>query len=186
MKRIDLLVIFLLSLCFLCDCGTKDQDAPAVEILSPEDGAILCNVQNISITAIDNKQVASIELFLDGSSVTTVEDSVLNYQWNTRFLPDNSEHQIYACAVDMENNIGYSDTISVKVFNNLDNTEIFIWFYDRMDKFFDPTINDSIDCAYYIEQILSASGYDYDLLEFLPPDLTPYKVGFILLGWERC
>ncbi len=171
---------------FLCFCKSKDQEPPVVELYLNPQSKVVGDICEISAIANDNKGVLKTEIFIDNQVVQTVDDSVCTYSWNTRNNPDNSVHKIFARAFDLEENEGFSDTVEVTVFNNLDNTEIFIWLFDRLDKFYDSTVNDSIDCAYWIERSLTAQGYSFDKLTFLPPDLSSYKVGFVTLGWERC
>lgn len=180
-----LLILSSVIIIFYSFCKSKDQEPPVVDILNPE-SKVVCNICEISAKAYDNQEISKIEIFLDNQIIQTANDSFCTYNWNTRNYPDNSVHKIHARAYDLEENEGFSDTVEVTVFNNLDNTEIFIWLFDRLDKFYDSTVNDSIDCAYWIASALTANGYSYDRLTFLPPDLSSYKIGFISLGWERC
>lgn len=62
----------------------------------------------------------------------------------------------------------------------------FIWLFDQGDKFVDPQIGDTIDCAYWIEQTLTANGHTYVTETYLPFDLNPYDVVFVTLGFFRC
>jgi len=175
-------VIFLM---LLWSCKSKDEESPVVKLVKPRE-RVVCNICEVLANANDNVGVVKTEIYLDNHVVQSADDSICVYQWNTRSVPDNSSHQIYACAYDLEGNKGYSDTVSVIAFNNLDNSEIFIWLYDHLDVFYDSTLQNSIDCAYWIEQTIIANGYNCDKLHFLPPDLSSYKVGFVTLGWERC
>lgn len=181
-----LLILISIIVVFYCFCKSKDNEPPVVEIILNPQGKVVCNIVEISAIADDNKGVSKIEILLDNQVIQTADDSFCTYNWNTRSHPDNSVHKIFAKAYDLEENEGFSDTIEVTVFNNLDNTEIFIWLVDRLDKFYDSTVNDSVDCAYWIERLLIANGYSCDRLTFLPPDLSSYKIGFVTLGWERC
>ncbi|MCX7994313.1 MAG: Ig-like domain-containing protein [candidate division WOR-3 bacterium] len=179
------LTLLLIVIIFHTFCRSRDREPPVVELLSPKSPQV-CNICTISAVASDNEQVSKIEIYINNQLVYSVEDSVCNFEWNTRNYPDNSIHKIFARALDLEENEGFSDTIAVTIFNNLDNTEIFIWLFDKLDKFYDPTIGDSVDCGYWLERTLTFHGYSYDILTFLPPDLTSYKIGFVTLGWERC
>ncbi|MEO0123384.1 MAG: Ig-like domain-containing protein [candidate division WOR-3 bacterium] len=168
-------------------CKSKiepDTEPPEVEILSPQ-SAVVANVCSIKVAAYDSSGISRVEIYLDNHLVQTADDSICMYQWDTRNVPDNSRHSIYAKAYDLEDNEGTSDILNVTAFNNLDNTEIFIWLFDQNDVFYDSNINKSIDCSYWLEQTIIVNGYSCDKLTFLPPDLSSYKVGFITLGWER-
>jgi hypothetical protein len=63
---------------------------------------------------------------------------------------------------------------------------VFIWNYDPVDKFYEPAINDSVDCAYWVEQTLDAAGHTFVTGMLLPTDLSGYDAVFALLGWYRC
>lgn len=185
LQKNRLLVLISVITIFCCFCKSKDQEPPVVEVLNPK-SKVVCNIVEISAKANDNQGISKIEIFLNNQIIQTANDSFCTYNWNTRNHPDNSVHKIFARAYDLEENEGFSDTVEVTVFNNLDNTEIFIWLFDRLDKFYDSTIHDSVDCAYWIERTLTANGYSYDRLTFLPPDLSSYRIGFVTIGWERC
>ena len=63
---------------------------------------------------------------------------------------------------------------------------VFIWNYDPLDKFYETAINDSVDCAYWVEQTLDAGGHTYVTDTLLPLDPSGYDAVFALLGWYRC
>jgi len=63
---------------------------------------------------------------------------------------------------------------------------VFIWNYDPLDRFYDNTIGDSVDCSYWVEQTLDANGHTYTKGTLLPSDLSAYDAVFALLGWYRC
>lgn len=184
-KRINIRIFLSLILLLFFSCGSKDEEPPEVEITKPVE-VVVCNICEVSAIARDNIEVVKIEIYLDNQLVQSAEDSICVYQWNTRSAPDNSSHIIYANVYDLEGNKGTSDTLKVITFNNLDSTEIFVWLYDQADIFYDSTLGLSVDCAYWIKQTIINNGYDCDVLNFLPPDLSSYKIGFVTLGWERC
>ncbi len=62
----------------------------------------------------------------------------------------------------------------------------FVWNFDPLDRFYDPEIEDSIDCAYWLERSLNETGHTAVVDTGLPEDLTPYDVVFVTLGWFRC
>jgi len=63
---------------------------------------------------------------------------------------------------------------------------VFIWNYDPLDRFYEPAVMDSVDCAYWVEQTLDSCGHTYVTDTLLPADLTGYDAVFALLGWFRC
>ena len=63
---------------------------------------------------------------------------------------------------------------------------VFVWNYDPLDKFYEPAVTDSVDCAYWIEQALDNCGHTYVTDTLLPTDLTGYDIVYALLGWFRC
>ncbi len=64
---------------------------------------------------------------------------------------------------------------------------ILVWNYDPEDKFYDQTVGDSIDCAWWVERDLQALGHNVTLSNYdLPADLAPYDAVFCLMGWYRC
>ena len=62
----------------------------------------------------------------------------------------------------------------------------FVWNFDPIDRFYDAEVGDSVDCAYWLEQTLSAIGHSVVVDTNLPQDLSPYDVVFVTLGWYRC
>lgn len=63
---------------------------------------------------------------------------------------------------------------------------VFVWNYDPLDKFYETAVNDSVDCAYWVEQTLDNCGHTYVTDTLLPIDPSGYDVVFALLGWFRC
>jgi len=61
-----------------------------------------------------------------------------------------------------------------------------IWNYDGLDTFYDSQVGLTINCAYWLEQTLTANGHTYQTLTTLPANLDSYDVIFITLGWYRC
>ena len=62
----------------------------------------------------------------------------------------------------------------------------FVWNFDPLDRFYDTEIEDSIDCAYWLERTLSETGHTVIVDTSLAQDLSPYDVVFVTLGWYRC
>jgi len=62
-----------------------------------------------------------------------------------------------------------------------------VWNYDSLDRFYDPAVGDSIDCSYWVSQILAGQGHTVEVHDsILPADLSGYDVVFCLMGWYRC
>jgi hypothetical protein len=64
---------------------------------------------------------------------------------------------------------------------------ICVWNFDTLDRYYDPILADSADCAYWVEQVLSDQGHTVEVHNrYLPNDLSSYDVVFCLMGWYRC
>jgi hypothetical protein len=64
---------------------------------------------------------------------------------------------------------------------------ICVWNYDPVDRFYDPGLNDSVDCAYWVEYELAAAGHTVTVCDSaLPPSIAEYDAVFCLMGWYRC
>jgi hypothetical protein len=65
--------------------------------------------------------------------------------------------------------------------------EVCIWNYDSVDRFYDPEVGDSVDCAYSLALTLTAQGHAVAVFnDGLPADLSGYDITFCLMGWFRC
>ena len=93
---------------------TVDTTPPTVNITSPTNGATLAGGSSvtISVTATDTDSVSSVDIYIDGSKVTTLTTSPYNYSWNTASFSLGS-HTIQAKAVDPSGNLGSSSTFTV-------------------------------------------------------------------------
>jgi hypothetical protein len=62
-----------------------------------------------------------------------------------------------------------------------------VWNYDPLDRFYDPAVGDSVDCAYNVEKVLTDLGYAVTVSEStLPASLDGFDAVFCLMGWYRC
>jgi len=61
----------------------NDTTPPVVSLNSPGDGAAVSGTVSVSASASDNKQVASMSLFIDGKEVAKSFGSSLSYSWDT-------------------------------------------------------------------------------------------------------
>ncbi|MCX7994148.1 MAG: Ig-like domain-containing protein, partial [candidate division WOR-3 bacterium] len=114
------LLFGLVIIIFYSFCKSKDKEPPIVEITINPAAGVVGNICDIFASASDNEQVVKLEIYINNQVVQSTEDSFCSFQWNTRNHPDNSTHTIFARALDLEENQGFSDTIEVTVFNNLD------------------------------------------------------------------
>jgi len=81
-----------------------DTTPPSVSITNPADGATVNKNIKITVTAVDDTAVGSIELYLDGQLVKTIIDSgTISWPWNTRKAASGS-HLIEAVAGDAAGN----------------------------------------------------------------------------------
>ncbi len=67
---------------------------------------------------------------------------------------------------------------------------ILLWHFDpfEYDRYYEPEIDDTIDCAYWIKKSLDANGYSYDYHYgiTLPEEISSYKVIIGTLGFYHC
>jgi|GEM_PF-2592676 len=179
--------IAFLGLVFLgVTCSGTDSEAPTVQITSPVNNSLVGGTVVITITASDNEGVEQVELYIDNILAATLTASPYTHSWITASLVNNSLHTLIAKAYDGTGNESLPDTVSVQVFNDTTGISIYIWLYDPVDRFYDSDIGDSIDCSYWLEQTILASGYTPERSTALPADLSVYDVIFVTLGWFRC
>jgi hypothetical protein len=101
----------------LSGTGTSgDVAPPTTQITTPGNGATLTGTVTVTTTATDNVGVTSIQIYIDGSQVTSGTTSPLSYSWNTTNVA-NGTHTIYSKAYDAAGNVGTSSTVTVTVSN---------------------------------------------------------------------
>ena len=62
-----------------------------------------------------------------------------------------------------------------------------VWNYDTLDRWYDPGLGDSIDCAYRVVEGLTAMGHTVTQADgYLPSNLDPFDAVYCLMGWYRC
>lgn len=100
-------------------CNGVDNEPPTVWISSPGNGDTVSSVVRINIQATDNKDVQSVEIYLNKDRIHTATAPPYFYDWVTDSIQqDTLSHTIYAKAYDAAENEGLSDTISVFVYND--------------------------------------------------------------------
>lgn len=62
-----------------------------------------------------------------------------------------------------------------------------VWNYDPLDRFYDPVVGDSVDCSYWVAQVLTEQGHAVEVHDqYLPGNIAGYDLVFCLMGWYRC
>jgi chitodextrinase len=93
-----------------------DTIPPSVSITAPQNGVVIAQGSTASITAsaTDNDSVVSVDIYIDGTKVTSITNSPYTYSWNTSGVSLGT-HTIQAKATDPSGNIGSSSTESVSI-----------------------------------------------------------------------
>ncbi|MBN2538222.1 hypothetical protein JXB37_08105 [candidate division WOR-3 bacterium] len=61
------------------------------------------------------------------------------------------------------------------------------WNYDPLDTWYDSEIGQTINSAWWVEQVLEAQGHTVDVYNTtFPTDISGYDAVFCLMGWYRC
>jgi thermitase len=95
----------------------SDTTAPVATITTPANRATVSGLLNVAFGASDNVDVMSLELYLDGSLITTASGASGSFSWDTSTAA-NGLHTLQAKAYDSAGNIGVSAVLNVTV-NNL-------------------------------------------------------------------
>jgi hypothetical protein len=85
-----------------------DATPPSVSITSPSNGAIVSGTVNVAVSASDNVGVSSVNLSVDGVTISTLNSAPYNFSWTA----DGNSHTITATAKDAAGNSA-SNTITV-------------------------------------------------------------------------
>jgi hypothetical protein len=112
-----LLLLSLIFLLFTCkdDPTSSDEEKPIVSIVYPANNSEFIEGTVIALTAeaSDNESVKEVEFYIDGELEFTDNIEPYSYEWDTSGKI--GIHSIQAKAIDLEENIGFSDTIFVTV-----------------------------------------------------------------------
>lgn len=97
-----------------------DRIPPEVTISNLKNDSTVTGIANIVCEAHDNVGILRVELIVDSDS-TGIIDKEKPYilLWDTRSYKKDSYHKILVKAIDVNNNIGYSDTLRLKIDNSL-------------------------------------------------------------------
>ena len=95
---------------------TNDTQPPQVTIASPANGSKVSGKVRIHAEASDNIGVTKMEIYIDGSTVFTMDNMTsINYDWNTNSKKvTQGNHTIEVKAYDATNNIGLSSVSVTK------------------------------------------------------------------------
>ena len=96
--------------------GGGDTTAPTTSITSPAGGATVSGTVTVSANASDNVGVSRVELYVDGSLLSTDTSSPYAFSWNTATAA-NGGHSLQTRAYDAAGNAGSSGVVSVTVSN---------------------------------------------------------------------
>ncbi|MCL7413552.1 MAG: Ig-like domain-containing protein [ANME-2 cluster archaeon] len=96
----------------------SDSIWPTISFLAPNNGAILSDVETITVLALDNLGISRVEYYVDGYYQTTVSDSPYSWEWNTYSISDGT----YTVAAMVYDRAGHysSDTRTYVIDNGVD------------------------------------------------------------------
>jgi len=93
----------------------SDDISPIVNITYPFYGDTIISDIIIKADATDNIGVEKVTFFIDGDSVGYDDSFPYEFSWEISNWADGNNHYIFAKAIDLEENIGFSDTIYIVV-----------------------------------------------------------------------
>lgn len=106
----------ILVMLFSETCSKK---TPFIAITSPSDGAVVGGIVDITVEITDDSDIMTVGFFIDDSLEYFTQSKPYIYHWNTSSLIDSTIHKIYAQVSFNNGEYGYSDTISVTIYNSV-------------------------------------------------------------------
>ena len=103
----------------------NDNIYPSGFIQHPASGQTVSGLVDVSIIAEDDVGVESVHLSINGISVTELNTSPYNYEWDTTIENEDEEHTLAIAITDQSGNTTYNPSISVFVNNNIDEDSIY-------------------------------------------------------------
>jgi hypothetical protein len=94
--------------------NTPDVTDPTCDITSPTNGQVVYKTTTVSVAASDDRNVASVDFFVDGGLAYTDTVAPFSYRWDTTTVAD-GVHTLDATAYDGAGNSGSATQISVTV-----------------------------------------------------------------------
>ncbi len=114
-----LLAFVFSSILILISCQEGlDTNAPDVSISTPLNNSTLAGLIPISALVADDEGVESVEFFVDGELIETLQSEPFTAKWNTLEY-GNGEHSLQCRAIDRAGNASLSNQILVLVANTL-------------------------------------------------------------------
>ena len=95
----------------------EDTTPPIAVISNPLSGQTVSGTVAFTVMAQDDVGIASVEFFIDGSSVSLDTTSTYTHDWNTTEIENNSQHTLSAQVTDTSNNTTLAQPILVTVTN---------------------------------------------------------------------
>jgi len=119
--KVTAILIGILIFISSCDEVVEpDTTPPSVVILNPINQTTVSGDVTVSVTATDNEIVSSVEIQIDGQTVSTITEEPYEYDWITTEYSEDQNHSISATAIDDSENSSQTQPISVLV-DNQDN-----------------------------------------------------------------
>lgn len=118
--RTSTLIVALFSVLCLMSCDDDpepDKVSPEIAFANLADNAIVWDVVNVLVNVSDDRAIGKVELFVDGSLVTTLTDSPFSPDWDTNSLTDGT-HVVKLVVTDKGGNTAEKE-VSVTVKNVL-------------------------------------------------------------------
>jgi hypothetical protein len=94
--------------------NTPDVTDPTCDITAPTNGQVVYKTTTVSVAATDDRNVASVDFFVDGGFAYTDDAAPFSYRWDTTAVAD-GVHTLDATAYDGAGNFGTATQISVTV-----------------------------------------------------------------------
>jgi hypothetical protein len=104
--------------------GSRDSTPPTVEIVAPQEAAVVSGVTEVAASAADNIGVSVVDFYVDGTLLGSVAAASYSLPWDTTGAPSGS-HALQAVAYDQVGNWSASGSVSVIVDNSSTVTENF-------------------------------------------------------------
>jgi subtilisin family serine protease len=96
----------------------NDHTPPQVSFLSPVNGATVEQTLSLQTNATDDRGVARVDFYVDGTLIGSRTYSPFNLSWNARTVP-NGPHVLSAVALDAAGNLSPMSSVNVTVNNDL-------------------------------------------------------------------
>ena len=116
------LMAALIAVSLTACLDVPDQGPPITTIMNPAPNEVVTGTVPVLVSAVDDKDVTEIKLFINGLPVATFGEAVGTFNWDTSQEAFNQDHQIVAYGKDDDDNIGPSAITSVRVTRTVEDT----------------------------------------------------------------